>query len=128
MSHQFVKIRDVGVPLTDYKRIGGFAVGGSIGWKLLRLFSTDRFDSTARPSDQISQWQSKITSDRRTKVWHVRLPPITSDYYFTPTQVLPLPDFSSDFSSDPSILRSVGLYSFSFFFTMNYIYSYVTFI
>ena len=93
-----------GVPLTDYKRVGGSAVGGSIGWNLLRLFSTDRFDPIARPSDQISHWQSKITSDRRTKVWHGRLPLITSDYYFSPTQVLPLPDFSSG----PPILRSVG--------------------
>ena len=30
------------------------------------------------------------------------------DYYSPPTQVLPLPDFSSDFPSDPPTLRSVG--------------------
>ena len=100
--------------MTDYKRVGGFAVGGSIGWNFLRLFSTDRFDPTARPSDQISHWQSKITSDLRTKVWHGRLPPITSDYYFPPTQVLPLPDFSSDFSPDPPILWSVGQWDAGF--------------
>ena len=99
-------VSKAGVPLTDYKRIGGSAVGGSIGCYLLRLFSTDRFDPTARPSDQISQ--SKITSDRRTKVWHGRLPPITSIYYFPPMQVLPLPNFSPDFPSDHPILRSVG--------------------
>ena len=57
-----------GVPLTDYKRVGGSTVGASIGRNLLRLFFIDRFDPTARPSDQISHWQSKITSDRRTKV------------------------------------------------------------
>ena len=109
-KNEWCKLRcsKAGVPLNDYKRIGGSAVGGSIGWILLRLFSTDRFDPTAQPSDQISHWQSKITSDRRTKVWHGRLPPITYDYYFPLTQVLPLLDFSSDFSTDPPILRSVG--------------------
>ena len=97
-----------GVPLTDYKRSGGSAVSGAIWWNLLRLFPTDRFDPTARPSDQISHWQSKITSDRQTKFWHGRLPLITSDYYFPLTQVLPLPDFSSNFSSDPPISRAMG--------------------
>ena len=54
-----------GVPLTDYNRIRGSAVGGLIEWNLFRLFSTDRFDPTAWSLDQsISQWQSKITSER----------------------------------------------------------------
>ena len=96
--------RKAGVPLTHYKRVGGSAVGGSIGWNLLRSFFTDRFNPTTQLSDQISHCQSKITYDCRTKVWHGRLPPNTSDYYFPPTQVLPL----LDFPSDPPILRSVG--------------------
>ena len=99
----------VGVPLTNY---------GSIGWNFLRLFSTDCFDpiapSSARPSDQISHWQSKIITDRRTKVWHVSLPPITSDYYFPLMQFLPLPDFPSDFPPDPPILLSVGQWDAGF--------------
>ena len=73
---------------------------------------SDYFPLIVRPSDQISHWQTKITSDRRTKVWHGRLPPINSDYYPPPppppTQVLPLHDFSSDFLSDPPIIRAMG--------------------
>ena len=48
-----------------------------------------------------------------------RLPP---DYYFPPTQVLPLPDFSSDFLSDPPILRSVWQWDagFTAAFTVSY--------
>ena len=52
-----------------------------------------------------------------------KLPPIVgpksdmADYrrlLFPPTQVLPLPDFSSDFPSDPTILRSVGQWDAGF--------------
>ena len=45
------------------------------------------------------------SSDR---VWHVRLPPITSDYYFPRHKFSNWSVFTFDFPPDPPILRSVG--------------------
>ena len=56
----------------------GSAVGGSIEWNLLRLFSPHCFDSTARRTGQISQWQWKVTPISRLNLT-CRLP----DYHFS---------------------------------------------
>ena len=89
--------------------------------------------SVVRSDEICSDYFPPIVSiplpDRRTKshIGNQKLHPIvrpksdmadyrrfTSDYYFPPTQVLPLPDFSSDFSSDPPILPSVGQWDAGF--------------
>ena len=54
------------------------------------LFSTDASSATVGPNFTMAVKHYPRSSDR---VWHVRLPPITSDYYFLPTQVLPLARF-----------------------------------
>ena len=51
----------------------------------------------------------KIISDHRTKVLHVRLLPITSDYYFPPMQVLPLARFFIRVSIRPSDQSGNGM-------------------
>ena len=102
---------EAGVPLTDYKRIGGSAVGGSIGWNLPRLFSTDRFDPAARPSEQILAIisvaiKNYLRSSDKSLTWQT-----TADYL----QILFSPDASSRtgrffirfsiWTSDPPISR-----------------------
>ena len=79
-----------GVLLTDYNRMGGSAVGGSI------RFSSDRFDPTARPSDQILAIIS-VAMEKYLRSSDQSLTCQTtadhSDYQFSLMQVLPLPDF-----------------------------------
>ena len=92
IEHRIKMLYYASVPSLDYNRIWGYAVSGSIGWNLLRLFWPDRFNLTAQLSSQL--WVTVKNYPRSSDlVWHVRLPPITSDFHFPVTQVLQLPIF-----------------------------------
>ena len=111
LIHHICYCNKAGVPLTDYKRIGGPVDGGLIRSNLLQLFSTDRFDPIARPSDQITALaiENYLQSWDQSLTWQT-----TADYpqlSFSSNSISPTAQFFIRFStgpSDPLIIRAMG--------------------
>ena len=91
------------VPLPNYIRYRWFNQMKFVPIVLARSFQSHR--PTVEPIFSVTVNNYPLIADQ---VWHVRLPPNTSDTPPPPTQVLPWSDFISAFPPDPPICWVMG--------------------